>query len=253
MNCYLHPETAAVAYCRACGRPLCELCRRSFDGTVFCEEHLPAAAAGYASQAGGAQSVPGYNPYAQTMPPGANAPIQTAPIQTTPGLAFLLGCIPLGVGAIYNGQYLKGLIHALVFALLVSVASNDRGMGQPVIGILLAAFILYMPFEAYHTAKRRQMGMPVDEWSSILPRKAYAGQASIGPIILILIGVAFLLDSLHIIDFWAFERFWPVLWPVLLIVVGAYTLYARLKDRPAVPPATPTARTDGPVVEVHHE
>ena len=245
MNCYLHPETAAVAYCRSCGKPLCELCRRSFDGTVFCQEHLPAAAAGYASQTGSAQSVPGYNPYAQTVPPGANAPIQTSP-----GLAFLLGCIPLGVGAIYNGQYLKGLIHALVFGLLVSLAGNGRGMGEPIAGILLAAFVFYMPFEAYHTAKRRQVGMPVDEWSSILPRKAYAGQASIGPIILILIGVAFLLDSLHIIDFWAFERFWPVLWPLLLIVVGAYTLYARLTDRSAIPPAT---NPDGPVVEVHHE
>lgn len=212
---------------------------------MYCEEHLPAATAGYASQSGGAQTSSGYNPYAQTVPPGVNAPIQTSP-----GLAFLLGCIPLGVGAIYNGQYLKGLIHALVFALLVSLASNGHGAGEPIAGILLAAFIFYMPFEAYHTAKRRQMGMPVDEWSSILPRNAYAGQASIGPIILILIGVAFLLDSLHIIDFWAFERFWPVLWPILLIIVGAYTLYIRLTDRPAVPPA---ARPDGPVVEVHHE
>lgn len=244
MNCYLHPEAAAVAYCRSCGKPLCELCRRSFEGTVFCPEHASAATAGFASPPGDIPSSPGFNPYAQTVPSSS------APIQTSPGLAFLLGCIPLGVGAIYNGQYLKGLIHALIFALLVSLAGNDRGAGQPIIGILLAAFIFYMPFEAYHTAKRRQMGMPVDEWSSILPRKAYAGQASIGPIILILIGVAFLLDSLHIIDFWAFERFWPVLWPVLLIVVGAYTLYARLKDRPAVPPV---AHTDGPVVEVHHE
>lgn len=67
---------------------------------------------------------------------------------------------------------------------------------------------------------------------------------------LILVGVAFLLDSLHIIDFWAFERFWPVLWPVLLIVLGAYALYSRLTDRPAVPPAVPT---DGPVAGVRHE
>jgi hypothetical protein len=174
--------------------------------------------------------------------------MQTAPFQTSPGLAFLLGCIPLGVGAIYNGQYLKGLIHALIFGLLVSLSAHGGGVGEPLAGILLAAFVFYMPFEAYHTARRRQLGIQVDEWSSILPRKG--GQASIGPIILILIGVAFLLDSLHIIDFWAFERFWPVLWPVLLIVVGAYALYTRLTDRPAVPPAAPA---DGPVAEVRHE
>lgn len=245
MNCYLHPETAATAYCRACGRPLCEQCRYSFGSTVYCQEHLPAANAGAGAQAGDTQSFPGYNPYAQTAPSGPNAPIQTSP-----GLAFILGCIPLGVGAIYNGQYLKGLVHALVFALLVSIAGDARGPGGPIAGIILAAFIFYMPFEAYHTAKRRQMGLPVDEWSSILPHKGFAGQASVGPIILILIGVAFLLDSLHIIDFWAFERFWPVLWPVILIIVGAYALYTRLTDHPPAPPAV---SHDGPVIEVRHE
>jgi len=261
MNCYLHPETEAVAYCRSCGRALCENCRRTFEGTVFCEEHLPVNAAGSGAtsqagagqagtwQTGAGQSFTGYNPYAQTtVPGGGTAPMQTPPFQTSPGLAFLLGCIPLGVGAIYNGQYLKGLVHALIFGLLVSLSAHSGGAGEPLAGILLAAFIFYMPFEAYHTARRRQLGVQVDEWSSILPGKG--GQASIGPIILILIGVAFLLDSLHIIDFWAFERFWPVLWPVLLIVLGAYALYSRLTDRPAVPPAVPT---DGPVAGVRHE
>jgi hypothetical protein len=108
-----------------------------------------------------------------------------------------------------------------------------------------------MPFEAYHTAKRRQLGLPVDEWSSILPRTAYTNQASVGPIILILIGVAFLLDSLHIIDFWSLRRFWPILWPVLLIVVGAYTLYSRLRESP--PDTPPAGHPDNPVVEVRHE
>jgi hypothetical protein len=245
MNCYLHPDATAIAYCRACGRPLCELCRRPVEGTIFCEEHVPAPTAGYASPSS-APSSPGYNPYSQGIPPGSNAPIQTSP-----GLAFILGCIPLGVGAIYNGQYLKGLIHALIFGLLVSVQGGARGTGETLAGILLAAFIFYMPFEAYHTAKRRQLGLPVDEWSSILPRKAYTNQASVGPIILILIGVAFLLDSLHIIDFWAIQRIWPVLWPILLIVVGAYALYSRLTDKPhGMPPA---GSADGPVVEVRHE
>ena len=33
----------------------------------------------------------------------------------SPGLAFFLGWIP-GVGAIYNGQYAKGLVHAVAFS-----------------------------------------------------------------------------------------------------------------------------------------
>ena len=41
---------------------------------------------------------------------------------------LLLGLIP-GVGAIYNGQYAKGLVHAVVFGLLVSAIANGHGNG----------------------------------------------------------------------------------------------------------------------------
>jgi divalent metal cation (Fe/Co/Zn/Cd) transporter len=68
------------------------------------------------------------------------------------------------VGAIYNGQYVKGLIHVVVFGLLISIVGNDE-MGenlQPLFGMMIAVWIFYMAFEAYHTAKRRQLGQPVD-------------------------------------------------------------------------------------------
>ena len=34
---------------------------------------------------------------------------------------------------------------------------------------MLAAFWAYMAFEAYHTARKRQLGQPVDEFSSLVP------------------------------------------------------------------------------------
>ena len=60
----------------------------------------------------------------------------------SPGLAFLLGFIP-GVGAIYNGQYVKGLIHVVVLGSshqhreqrrierqpAALVRDDDRGLG----------------------------------------------------------------------------------------------------------------------------
>ena len=98
MNCYNHPDKAAVAYCRTCGRALCEQCRRSALGTIFCPEHLPAQAP----------------PPPPPPPPSATAEPLPPPIAsaggTSPGLAFVLGLIP-GVGAIYNGQYAKGVVH----------------------------------------------------------------------------------------------------------------------------------------------
>jgi TM2 domain-containing membrane protein YozV len=236
MNCYLHPDAPAVAYCRTCGRALCSVCQRPAEGTVFCQEHFPVSAypnpadpyaQGTASAAGPGTPA---NPYEQ--PPPAFSHV--APVQTSPGLAFLLGLIP-GVGAIYNGQYIKGLIHAVIFGLLISlISSTENSSGQPLLVMMLVGFIFYMPFEAYHTAKKRQMGIRVDEWSSLLTQNRYAGRAPVGPIVLILIGVVFLLDSLHLIEFREIGRFWPV----ILIVVGAYMLYSRVSGRAEVPPAS---------------
>jgi hypothetical protein len=100
--------------------------------------------------------------------------------------------------------------------------------------MVLVGFVFYMPFEAYHTAKKRQMGIRVDEWSSLLSQSRYTGRAPVGPIVLILIGVVFLLDSLHLVEFREIGRFWPV----ILIIVGAYMLYSRVSGRPDVPPAS---------------
>ena len=86
-----------------------------------------------------------------------------------PGLAFVLGLIP-GVGAIYNGQYAKGLVHVIIIGLVISVLSNGSAHGlEPLVSLMLAGFWFYMAFEAYHTAQRRQRGQPVDEFSSLIP------------------------------------------------------------------------------------
>ncbi|HEY7304848.1 MAG TPA: DUF5668 domain-containing protein [Bryobacteraceae bacterium] len=216
MNCYLHPETTATGFCRSCGRPLCALCQRPSEGTLYCQDHVPQehVNTGYATNID--PNAAASNPY--------GTPAQTAPpVRTSPGLAFVLGIIP-GVGAIYNGQYLKGLVHALIFGLLITLIDNANGTGaEPLLGIFMAAFVFYMPFEAYHTAKRRQSGLPVDEWSSIMPRNRQTGRLPLGPLLLIAIGVIYLLNSLELLDFRAISRFWPV----ILIVVGAYMLYSR--------------------------
>ncbi len=80
-------------------------------------------------------------------------------------VALLLGFIP-GVGAIYNGQYAKGLIHAVVFGILVSLASRPSSM-EPLFGIMIAGWVFYMAFEAFHTARKRRFGMVTEEFSGI--------------------------------------------------------------------------------------
>src|SRR5579884_4181774 len=220
MNCYLHPEAPAVAFCRTCGRSLCAVCQRPAEGTIYCQDHVPVPVA---PPAGAGAADTAANPY---LAPAAVPPV---PVRTSPGLAFLLGLIP-GVGAIYNGQYLKGLVHALIFGLLVTIVSNSPSSTEPLVSILLAAFYFYMPFEAYHTAKKREMGITPDEWSSLLPQ--IQRRAPVGPILLIVIGLLYLLNSLDLINFHQIARFWPV----ILIIAGAWMLYSRLTG-PPIPPA----------------
>jgi hypothetical protein len=229
VNCYQHPDLSAVAFCRSCGRGLCESCRRPAEGTVFCQDHVPLSA----YEARRAQGVDS-NPYAQ---PAA----ATVPVQTSPGLAFLVGLIP-GVGAIYNGQYLKGFVHVAILGVLISIVSSGHveSAAIPFVGLLIGIWYCYMPFEAYHTAKKRQAGVPVDEWSSLMPRSmARGGRLPVGPVVLIVLGSLFLLDNLGFLPFSVILRFWPL----LLIGLGIYSLYSKLSQ----PSATIPPVASGPV------
>ncbi len=137
MNCINHPDVAAAAYCQNCGKPLCTACMRSVGGVIYCE---PCLAARLSSPPQGG------NPY-----PDATL---TA-LHAHPVLAGLLGFIP-GVGAMYNGQYIKALAHVLIFAVFVSL--SDKSF---VFGLLLAAWIFYQVFDAAQTAKARRDGLPL--------------------------------------------------------------------------------------------
>ena len=108
MNCSNHPEVMSTAFCRECGKALCAACQRPAKGTVFCQEHQPVPQAAPAPAWTGPAPAPAPGPMGTpVLDPGVS-----------PGLAFLLGLIP-GVGAIYNAQYAKGLVHVIIWGLLV--------------------------------------------------------------------------------------------------------------------------------------
>lgn len=226
MNCANHPEAPAIGYCRECGKPLCEACRREAGGTLYCEQHSPVVAAPPVPP-------PSASPYTAPDPSPYTAPQPRAAISdagVSPGLAFVLGFIP-GVGAIYNGQYVKGLIHVVVMGLLISITSNEDMSGnlQPLFGMMIGAWIFYMAFEAYHTAKKRQLGEPVDEFSSIVPRHGQHSKFPLAPTVLIAVGLIFLLHNLDILRIGQILRYWPI----ALIGLGAYMLYERISGAPA--------------------
>lgn len=225
-SCANHPETVAAAYCRTCGKPLCNHCKRDVRGVIYCEECIATRISGEHAAA-----TPGAVP---PIPPGA--PVSGS----NPGLAGFLGFIP-GVGAMYNGQFAKALLHVAIFAFLIYLASEANG----IFGILIPAWIFYMAFDAYHTAKARQMGLPTPDplginrmfgiretvtapVGAVDPAAADANaecdsRVPIGAYWLIGLGVFFLLANMNIFD-WRIGRF---LWEFVLIGFGLYLLVGR--------------------------
>jgi len=162
------------------------------------------------------------NPYTA---PSTPLPILGRDMNVSPGLAFLLGFIP-GVGAIYNGQYSKGIVHVIIIGLMISLMANGTVDAYlPLMGLLLAAFWFYMCFEAFHTAQLRQQGLKVDEFSSLIPmRGGSASRFPAAPLMLIALGVVLLLNTMDIVDLQRLMKYWPV----GLIALGIYMLFLRV-------------------------
>jgi len=211
------PETPIVGYCRACGKALDALTVHTSHGTIYCAEHVPLESTPPPVSDGAYASPYTASPYSSASPPPVTHP------DVSPGVAFVLGLIP-GVGAIYNGQYAKGLVHVFIVGMLITLVSgNDVGGFEPLFGLLIPGFWAYMAFEAYHTAKLRRLGQPVDEFSSLMPGHG-GSRFPVTPLLLIALGVVFLLNNLQILELRRMLRYWPV----MLIALGLYMLYLRL-------------------------
>jgi TM2 domain-containing membrane protein YozV len=161
MDCVNHSGVNATAYCQSCGKALCASCvRNAAGGQILCE---PCWTAWHSYQ----------QPFAN---PNAGTP--------SPSAAAVLGLIP-GVGAMYNGQFIRGLVHVVIFAILVSAAHL-----YGIFGIFIAAWVIYQSFEAYHTARARRDGLPlpdplglneVGSWINPGTRGQYPGQPGAWP------------------------------------------------------------------------
>ncbi len=219
MNCANHLQTPAVAYCRTCGKPLCSACTRQVMGVIYCENCLAERVTGTAPPPSQFQPAPGYQ-----------GPVQSASAGPNPGLAGILGAIPFGVGAIYNGQYTKGLVHLGIFIFLVTaLSSNLPEYLYPILGISMAFFIVYQIADAVRTAKAIQGGQPAPDPLGLATmfspgeRVDFRHGVPTGAVVLIGLGVLFLLHNLNV---WFLEV--DTLWPIILIALGVW-LFARRK------------------------
>lgn len=224
MKCAVHTDVDATGYCRNCGKPMCAVCSRPVRNVLYCEDCL-ATVMGHGAPAPppGPPPVtpPPVSPYAAPAyaPPPVAAVPRTAS-RSSPGIAFVLGLFP-GLGAIYNGEYNKGLIQIAIFASIIVALSSDLSGGlDAMLAIFLAGFVFYCAFEAMRTAQAKNLGEtpadPLESWSSGRP---------VGPIILIGLGALLLLNNFRVFD--RLGQFWPL----ILIGAGIYMFRNKIAGR----------------------
>jgi Domain of unknown function (DUF5668)/B-box zinc finger len=233
MNCANHSDVAAVAFCRTCGKPLCQSCTRDVRGVIYCESCLAARMDGVAP-AGGFAPVPpvpplpplpppppGYQPF---VDPGFGARVAPASGPNPAVAGILAGFFPFGVGAVYCSQYAKGLAHLLIFVLLIYGVDHAHNWDW-VFGLGIAFFYVYQIIDAIRTAKAVQTGQPAPDPLGLghtfnIGDKFEPGKVPVGAVVLIGLGVLFLLHTMGLMEY-GFDRYWPL----ILIFLGGWMFY----------------------------
>lgn len=211
MNCAVHPDREASGYCRNCGKAMCGECSHKVRDVLYCEDCL-------------AQHV-GLPPAAPVVPAANAAPASPAVgvsvgKQGGPVVAFLLGLIP-GLGAVYNGEYNKAILHIVIFGCIIFGLASDLGDNmQAFLVLLVCIFPFYMAIDAMRVAKAKQSGEPLSD-----PLENWSSKRPLGPMILIALGALFLMNNFGLFDFFRVKQLFV---PLLLIGVGIFMLRNRL-------------------------
>lgn len=129
------------------------------------------------------------------------------------------------MGAVYTGQYAKGLAHlAIMVLLIVGISSDPPTLAIVALGISIGFFYVYQIIDAIRTAKAIQEGQPAPDPFGLAQtfgtgEKFESTKVPLGAAVLIGLGVVFLLGT--VFDF-SVHR----IWPIILIVLGVW-LFAK--------------------------
>lgn len=148
----------------------------------------------------------------------------------SPIVALLLGLVP-GLGAAYNGQNVKALVHFVVTAGLWTLSDIFHPPFAILIGLSGVAFYFFSLYDAYASAQRHRLGVNLQEEEDRL-RLILRERTGLWGGLLIGIGALavfsrVLPDHLHL------------LWPLLLVIAGVYYIlrgFHRLREDPSQKP-----------------
>ena len=141
---------------------------------------------------------------------------------SSPFVATLLSFVP-GLGAAYNGQTAKAIVHFAIFASFFQMAVITQGVHFFILGVL--GTWLFAAVDACRTAQLMRAGLSPDTEEDVITRRLYGNPFAWG-ITLIVIGTLFLLHTLLGVQL-------PVrqLLPVALVALGAYMLFDYVRRR----------------------
>ena len=192
-----------MTQCSNCARPLCQACDHRIRGFAFCQDCIVA----------GVDALR----FRQSQPSGQ----QVIRRKTSPFIATFLSLFVPGLGAAYNGQTSKAIVHFAIFASFFQMAVVTDGVAFFVLGV--AGTWLFAAVDACRTAQLTRAGLAPDAEEDAITRQLYGNPLAWG-ITLFALGGIFLAHTVFGFQF-------PVkrALPVALVVLGAYILYDYLK------------------------
>lgn len=168
----------------------------------------------------------------ENPPPAVPAPAAPVPAASRPPLdrkrpllAGLLSGFP-GLGNVYNGLYLRGLIQFMIVGGLMTLV--DRTGEVPFLIMAMIFFWAFNVLDAYRQAVLINYGYAQDLGLLDQPQRPKAGQGGlIAGAILTIIGVIALIEQYVPVDLdWLYD-----LWPLLLVGTGVWLIAASLREK----------------------
>src|SRR5258705_12624456 len=141
---------------------------------------------------------------------------------SSPFIATLLSFVP-GLGAAYNGQAAKAIVHFAIYASFFQMAVLTQGVHFFILGVL--GTWLFAAVDVCRTAQLIRAGLTPETEEDVIARCLYGNPFAWG-ITLVVIGTLFLLHTLLGVQL-------PVrqLLPVALVALGIYMLFDYVRRR----------------------
>lgn len=138
----------------------------------------------------------------------------------SPALAAFLSIFP-GIGAIYNGNFLKGITYMLLFAVLIVLTSNAHEPDGVVFGLMIAGFYVFQIIDSYNEAGKMNQDC-LDEEN---PAAGKEDLSLFSAIVVLVIGVIFQMANFDLLTYRQVTR----LWPLALIAFGMKIVFNYFK------------------------